>query len=124
MKRFTIDLHEVRTFEDFIAAFDLGFVKQPGSAWNGSLDAFNDYLRWPEPQEYELELLGTADCAVHLGHAAMAAWLRDTLRTCHPSGIAGIQARLVRAEAGDGETLFELILRIVTNHPGVHLLRR
>lgn len=109
MKRFTIDGRSVRSFRDFVDAANAGFIEQVDGKWNGNLDAFNDYLSWPEEQEYELELLGAADCARYLGHAAQAAWLRNNLQTCHPSNRADVQSRLVLAEAGQEETLFEVI---------------
>ncbi|HEY7215193.1 MAG TPA: hypothetical protein VIC28_11220, partial [Thermoanaerobaculia bacterium] len=81
MERFTIDGRRVLSFDDFVEAANAGFVEQVGGRWNGNLDAFNDYLSWPEEDEYELELLDAANCARNLGHGAQAAWLRDHLDT-------------------------------------------
>jgi hypothetical protein len=103
---------------------NLGFVGQVGGAWNGNLDALNDYLSWPEENEYELELVGANTCAAHLGHAAQAEWLRAHIRTCHPSNVAAMQSRLERAEAGEGETLFDVIREIVAANPHVHFALR
>jgi hypothetical protein len=94
VKRFTIDGRTVQSFGDFVQATNAGFIERVGGRWNGNLDAFNDYLSWPEEQEYELELLDAARCARNLGHAAHAAWLRDHLGACHPSNVADIQSRL------------------------------
>jgi hypothetical protein len=124
LKRFTIDGRNVASFDDFVVAVNLGFIRHVGGTWNGNLDAFNDYLSWPEEPEYELELLGGESCGSRLGHAAQAAWLRATLGTCHSSSVADMQARLARAEAGDGETLFDVIRAIVARHPQVHLVLR
>ena len=77
MKRFTIDCSQVKSFEDFVHATNSGFIERVNGLWNGNLDALNDYLKWPEDEEYELELLGAENCARNLGHAAQAAWLRD-----------------------------------------------
>lgn len=35
-----------------------GFIHQIGGDWNGNLDAFNDYLFWPNEQQYELIIHG------------------------------------------------------------------
>ena len=43
-------------------AANIGFVGQVGGKWNGNLDAFNDYLTWPEEEQYELEILDSATC--------------------------------------------------------------
>jgi hypothetical protein len=122
VRRFTIDARNVRSFRDFVDAANAGFIEQVGGKWNGNLDAFNDYLSWPEEQQYELELLGAADCARNLGHAAQAAWLQGHLRTCHPSNRADFQSRIALAEAGRGETLFDVLKKIIEASSDVRLL--
>jgi hypothetical protein len=124
MKAFTIDGRAVRSFEDFAEAVNAGFVRHIGGTWNGNLDAFNDFLSWPPETNYELEVLGAETCGQHLGHAAKAAWLRAHIGTCHPSNVADMKARLVQAESGEGETLFEVILEIVADNPQVRLVLR
>jgi hypothetical protein len=124
VRTFTVDGRNVRTFDDFIEAFNVGFIERVGGKWNGNLDAFNDYLGWPGEEEYELELVGAADCARALGHAAQADWLRDRLRTCHPAHVASMEARLALAEAGQGETLFEVIEEIIGHNLGVRFVCR
>src|SRR4030095_4526423 len=106
----------------FVDAANAAFIEEAGGKWNGNLDAFNDYLSWPEEPLYELELLGAADCARNLGHAAQAAWLRDHLQTCHPSNRPDFHARLEQAEGDRGETLFDTLRRIIEAHSGVRLL--
>ena len=124
MKKFTIDGRGVRSLDDFVDATNVGLIEQVGGKWDGNLDAFNDYLSWPEEAEYELELLGAAICSRSLGHAAQAAWLREHLGTCHPSNVADIQSRLALAEAGQGETLFDVINEIISDHAHVRLVLR
>ena len=124
MKSFSIDCRAVRSFEEFVDAVNLGFVQQIGGTWNGNLDAFNDYLSWPEEDEYQIELLGAANCATRLGHAAQAEWLRVHIHSCHPSNVQDMQSRLTRAEAGDGETLFDVIREIIAQNPHVRLVLR
>jgi hypothetical protein len=124
MKRFTIDGRAVRSFDDFVEATNAGFIEQVGGRWNGNLDAFNDYLTWPEEDAYELELLGAASCSRNLGHGAQADWLRDNLKVCHPSGLAGVRSRLAQAEIGQGQTLFDVIQEIIARNPQARLLLR
>ncbi len=57
VKRFTIEGRRVKSFDDFVAATNVGLIESIGGRWNGNLDAFNDYLSWPEEYEYELELV-------------------------------------------------------------------
>ena len=124
MKRFSIDGGNVRSLHDFVEATNAGFVEHVGGRWNGNLDAFNDYLSWPEEQEYEIELLHSAICERNLGHAAQAEWLREHLGTCHPSNRADLQSRLAQAEAGGGQTLFDVIKEILAENSQVRLLLR
>jgi hypothetical protein len=66
MTQYQINLAEVETFEDFVAAFNVGVINSVSGHWNGNLDAFNDYLYWPEPHPYGLTLVGWQKCAVAL----------------------------------------------------------
>jgi hypothetical protein len=122
VKTFTIDCRNVRSFNDFIEATNVGFIEHVGGKWHGNLDAFNDYLSWPEEDEYQLRLLDAAECARSLGHAAHSALLRQYLGTCHPSGVADIQSRLQQAEAGQGPTLFDVIKEIIDDNRHVRLV--
>jgi hypothetical protein len=122
VKTFTIDGRGVRSFDDFVEATNVGFVQQVGGKWSGNLDAFNDYLSWPEEGEYEFQILGAAECTRSLGHAAQASWLRQHLGTCHPSHAADIQSRLAQAEAGQGQTLFDVIMEIIADNRHVRLV--
>ncbi|HKO93442.1 MAG TPA: hypothetical protein VJU61_19950 [Polyangiaceae bacterium] len=124
MKRFTIDARQVKSFADFVAAANAGFIESVGGEWNGNLDAFNDYLSWPEEQEYELELVDADRLAKCLGHVAQADWLRAHLQTCHPSNVVDTESRLALAQAGQGETLFDVVQEIITHNPHVHLVLR
>ena len=99
-----------------------GFVRPTGGDWNGNLDAFNDYLKWPEESEYELEISGSDQCAGALGHDAMANELRRKLGSCHPSHAATIRADIAAAEKGQGRTLFDLVREIIAEDGGVHVV--
>jgi hypothetical protein len=124
MKRYTVDGRGVRSFDDFITAMNLGLVQPAGGLWHGNLDALNDYLSWPDDAEYELELLGAGNCIATLGHEAQAEWLRTHILTCHSANVADMQSRLKRAEAREGETLFDIIREIIAANPHVHLVLR
>jgi hypothetical protein len=123
MRRFVIDCRGVRTFAGFVAAMNAGLIHHIGGHWNGNLDAFNDYLSWPDEEEYELELLGASPCHAALGHAAYAAWLRSVVQTCHPDNVARVEQKLVQAEHGEGETLFDSFLEIFADNPHVRLIQ-
>lgn len=103
---------------------NVGFIELVGGRWDGNLDAFNDYLKWPTEEQYELQLIDAANCARNLDHAAQAAWLRQHLANCHPSNITSIRSRLAQAEAKRGETLFDVILEIIASNGHVRLVLR
>lgn len=123
MKRFQIDGRNVRTFGDFIEAVNVGFVRPAGGEWRGNLDAFNDYLVWPDEEQYELELLGAESCAAALGHNAKATWIRGVMRTCHPSNLGELAGNLREARAGRGPTLFDTIREIIDWNPHVRFIQ-
>ena len=122
MKKFTVDCRSIGSFGDFVEAMNQGLISRVGGEWNGHLDAFNDYLSWPEGEAYELELLGAAHCAITLGHDAKAAWLRYILSTCHPSNEESVRSRLARAERGQGETLYDVICMIIRDNSHIRFL--
>lgn len=66
MTAYRINLSRIETFQDFINAFNAGMIETVGGKWNGNLNAFNDYLYWPEPHPYELVLIGWTHCAAVL----------------------------------------------------------
>lgn len=63
MTEYPINLANVRSFADFVAAFNAGMIHSVGGHWNGNLDAFNDYLSWPLDAPYRLVLLDWDRCA-------------------------------------------------------------
>lgn len=63
MQRFTVDLSAATSWSDFVAAFNEGFIRHIGGEWNGNLDAFHDYLWWPDQHPYQLCIRGWSHCS-------------------------------------------------------------
>lgn len=63
MREYIVDVSAATSWSDFIAAFNDGFIRLGGGDWNGNLDAFNDYLWWPEEHPYRLVVRGWSACA-------------------------------------------------------------
>ena len=63
---YVVDLTSVASWEAFVEAFNEGFVRAVGGEWNGNLDAFNDYLYWPEEHPYRLVIRGWHSCVATL----------------------------------------------------------
>jgi hypothetical protein len=109
---YEIDGANFSDFAGFIAEFNRGFVSHVDGDWNGNLDAFNDYLSWPDDR-CTIRWLNADKSQADLGHCAMADWLVENLTRCHPSNRAGVQQRLDDAIAGSGQTLFDWLLEII-----------
>ena len=65
---YQVDCRKINSYEDFIDAFNKAFIEPVGGKWHGNLDAFNDYLSWPDPTPYHLVILGTEHCAEILNY--------------------------------------------------------
>jgi hypothetical protein len=64
VQEYVVDLSHAASWADFIAAFNEGFVRPVGGGrWDGNLDAFNDYLWWPDEHPYRLVVRGWQSCA-------------------------------------------------------------
>jgi hypothetical protein len=125
MKHYRVDCSTITTFQDFINAMNDAFIRDAGGDWNGHLDAFNDYLSWPKDVPYAIELVDHAKLARALDHQTMAERLRSILTTCHPDNASRVEAELELAESGEGQTLFDVIIEIITdeqNFEFVHLI--
>jgi hypothetical protein len=72
MKQYVIRLKPESGYQDFVEAFNDGFCRQIGGEWSGrSLDAFHDYLSWPEEREYTLMFVGWNACRPMLAAEAV-----------------------------------------------------
>ena len=107
-----IDSRNFDDFAGFIQEFNRGFVSHLGGTWNGNLDAFHDFLSWPEDR-CVLRWLNSAKSRDELGHAAMADWLDENLKRCHSSNRNSVQKRLDDAKTRSGPTLFDWLVEII-----------
>jgi hypothetical protein len=69
-RTYEVDCQQVQTYDDFVEAFNRAFIETFGGRWNGNLDAFNDYLSWPEEVPYQLVIHGSDQCAKALNYKA------------------------------------------------------
>ena len=74
---YEVDCRQVQTYDDFVEAFNEAFIETLGGRWNGNLDAFNDYLSWPEETPYQLVIHGSDQCARALNYKAHARHERE-----------------------------------------------
>jgi hypothetical protein len=93
MREYVVDVSHAASWDDFIAAFNQGFVRQVGGEWHGNLDAFNDYLFWPDEHPYHLVIQG---------------W-----HSCFPA--------VNEPKTGDGKGVLEIIAEIFRDNPQVEV---
>ena len=116
-------MRNIKSYEDFISICNEGFIKSVGGKWNGHLDAFNDYLSWPEPNPYNIKIIGENNCKKVLGYDEMAKRLSENLETCHSSNRARIKKELEDAKNNKGQTLWDVLVEILDdNSEWVHVV--
>jgi len=96
MPEYVIDLSTVNSWQDFVNAFNRDFIFPMGNAqWNGNLDAFNDFLWWPDEHPYRITLRGWSAC----------------------------YAAVNQYRAADGRAILEVICMIFDDNPQVVVVR-
>jgi RNAse (barnase) inhibitor barstar len=110
------------SFEGLDGFFAAIAVTLGTTGWGKNLDAFNDILRggFGTPEGgFILRWTHSDTSAQRLGWPETIRWLEKTLTTCHPANVARIQAKLQAARHGQGQTLYDTITAIITDHgPG------
>jgi RNAse (barnase) inhibitor barstar len=94
-----------------------------------NLSAFNDVLRggfslfdYGEP--ISIVWAHSAKSRSDFDYHATVEYLEDIMKEPHPSNLPGLRSRLSEAKQARGETLFDIIVRIINekeDHPNVHL---
>jgi RNAse (barnase) inhibitor barstar len=115
----TYDIDGVRfsTLEEFYE--EISRVLIPGAGWGHNLDAFNDILRggFGTPEGgFVLRWANAEVSRERLGHAETVRQLERHLQECHPSGRPSVRRDLEQAKRGEGPTVFDWLLDIITDH--------
>lgn len=108
----TIQGENFSDFEGFVKECNRCFIRGLGGNWNGSLDAFNDYLTWADGS-YILNWTNSTKSQSDLGYVEMTNKLMDIFERCHPSNRKSVQKRIRMAEHFEGPTLYDLIIEII-----------
>lgn len=56
-----------------------------------------------------------------LGYEETVKWYEAALKTCHPSNVPEMQARLRLARQGKGDTVFDWLIGIINDHQELEL---
>jgi len=86
-----------------------------------NLSAFNDVLRGGFGlHEYEeplyLKWINLSKSKMDFGWTATIKYLEDKLKNCHPTNVESVLADLEYAKNKNGQTLYEIILGIISEH--------
>jgi hypothetical protein len=64
VREFIVELTHVQSIDEFVEAFNVGFCDKVGGHLHSlHLDAFHDYLSWPDEEQYRLVFRGWKDCS-------------------------------------------------------------
>ena len=91
----------------------------PNSAWGRNLDAFNDILRggFGTPREgFILRWKNSNFSRDRLGYPETIRQLQSRLAKCHSDNRAHVAEDLARAEAHEGQTVFDWLVEVVRVH--------
>lgn len=91
----------------------------PGAEWGRNLDAFNDILRggFGTPEDgFVLRWTNSERSRVVLGHEETVRWLERRVEQCHPDNVPAFRSDLEAARAGQGPTLFDILVEIIRAH--------
>ena len=117
----TIDGLQVNDFASFIQEFNR--IYAPFDVlWKGSLDAFNDFLVYPN-EKYILVWKDSDRSREKLGYGEVVKWLEERIQHCHPSNVPHMRERLEAAKLGKGQTMFDLLEEIIQDNSDYVQLR-
>lgn len=114
---YQIDGSRFSTLEEFAEHFSAVVLKD--YAWRGNLDAFNDILRggFGTPAEgFVIQWENSALSQERLGYTETIKWLEERIKHCHTSHVPYFQQRLEAAKKGQGPTLFDMLIEIISAH--------
>jgi RNAse (barnase) inhibitor barstar len=104
------NLHEFAT--DFTNRLNLEI------GWLGNLDAFNDILHggFGTPDEGFILVWRNSELSKQrLGYPETIKWLEERIQNCHPSNVEHFKQRLKFARQNEGQTLFDMLVEIITD---------
>ncbi len=117
---FTLDGSQFSSLDEFAQYFSSLLLKD--YQWRGNLDAFNDILRggFGTPEGgFVLRWENSEQTRARLGYAETIKRLEECIADCHLSNVAPFQEWLAQAKQGQGKTIFDMIIEIISIHgPG------
>lgn len=126
-KEIEINGNNFSTLNEFYDEIDNKLTKNLGWQTGHNLDAFHDILlggfgvyEYLEP--IKLVWKNSKKSESNLSYDQTIIWIQNKLKHCHPSNIPAIEKELVLAKHGQGQTLYEIILKIIRYHKHISLI--
>lgn len=116
-KEYVLDGTKITSLENFYE--EIGGTLIPGVWWGENLDAFNDILRggFGTPDEgFVIRWKDSEVSRANLSYAETTRQLEKRLERCHPTNREVVRADLLRAQHGEGPTVFDWVVDIMRDH--------
>lgn len=120
---YVLDGERFNTLEEFY--IEVGRVLVGGKPWGESLNALNNLLRGDFgliPDEFRLVWRHAERSRERLGYTETIRQLQSQLRDCHPTALIKTAWALRAALRGQGPTVFDWLVALISEHANVELL--
>ena len=118
-----LDGSKINSLETFYDEVSANLI--PGEWWGRNLDAFDDILYGgfgiPE-EEFVIRWAQSGLSKQRLGYRETVRQLQKRLAHCHPTNREKVRADLLRAQDGQGPTVFDWLLEIIGGHENIRLV--
>ncbi|MDO8553882.1 MAG: ribonuclease inhibitor [Candidatus Micrarchaeota archaeon] len=127
IKTLIIDGNNFETYEGFCNEVNEQLIgKSSNLEFNGNLDAFNDFLsggfgKFEYREPITIIWKNSEKSKLILGFPETIEYIEAKLETCHPSNKEAVQKELENALKNKGETLFQIIVEIISDHKHIQL---
>ncbi|SEJ61219.1 Barstar (barnase inhibitor) [Dyadobacter koreensis] len=126
-KRIIINGSSIKDIPTFYQEINRIFMSDENWEIGQSLDAFNDLLYGgfgviKSGEAVELIWNNSEESRQSLGYAVTKAYYNEKLKPDSPFNKEMFREKLVALENGNGETYFEIILSVITDHPTIELI--
>lgn len=120
---YVLDGERFDTLEEFYA--EVGRVFVGGEPWGENLDALNNLLCGSFrliPEEFRIVWQHAERSREQLGYTETVRQLTLQLRDCHPTALIKTAWALRAALRGQGPTVFDWLVALISEHPNVEFL--
>ena len=127
-KKITINGNNIYDIDSFYAEINRVFMADEEWQIGSNLDAFNDLLYGgfgaiKNNEKIQLLWSNVDKCKEALGYKTTKTYYEEKLKPGTPFNREYFQTKLSALENGTGETYFDMLMAIISEHPNIELLR-